>query len=97
MINNTPAQNAAMRPHPAAALSSLYVDMADLCEAQDAALMQIMAVAKMAGSTLWCETEESMLDVSHALEAIRKIAALAAAQIDATQLEIEDARRHAAA
>lgn len=91
-MTSNAVQNPTLRPHPAAALSSLYVDMADLCEAQDAALMQIMAVAKMAGSTLWCETEESMLDVSHALEAIQKIAALAAAQIDATQIEIEDAR-----
>ena len=91
------AQNANLRPHAAAALSSLHVDVAVLCEAQDAALMQIMSVARTADAALCGEAEDSVDNVSHALAAIAKIAALAAAQLDAARIEIEDARLHAAA
>lgn len=91
IINNTSAQNDDLQPHPAAAASSLGVTLADLFDALDAALMQVTSISKMAGNVVWSETDESRLDVSHALDAIRNIGGSAAANLDTVRIEIDDA------
>lgn len=95
-MNN--AQNATLRPHPAAALSSLRIAVGELCEAQDSALMQVIAMAKLAKAALDSDMDDATDNAGHALDAIIKIAGLANANLDAAQIEIGDARvRNAAA
>ena len=76
------ANNPVRRPHPAAALSSLCVDMADLCEAQDATLMQVMTIAKLMNAALDSEAEDASDDAAHALKAIVKLAGTAIEELD---------------
>lgn len=63
-----------------------------LCEAQDAATMQILAMATLARAALDGGIEGATDHVGHVLDAIRAIAAAAAASLDAAQIEISDAR-----
>ena len=96
MTSNT-AHTATLRPRPAA-LSSLRITVGELCEAQDSALMQVIAMAKLAKAALDSDTDDAADNAGHALDAIIKIAALANAKLDAAQIEISDAHiRDAAA
>lgn len=79
-------------PRPAAALSSLYVTVDELCASQDAALMQILAMAKLARNALDGDDEDAADHASHVLAAIIRIAAVANADLDAAQIDIEDGR-----
>lgn len=84
-----------LRPAPAASLSSLYVTVNELCATQDAALMQILSMAKLAKIGLNCDIEEAADHAGHILDAIMQIAAGAIGSLDAAQIEIDDARpRH---
>lgn len=66
-------------------------------EAQDNALMQVLAMAKLARAALDNEAEDAMLNVGFALDAIMRIAGEASAGLDAAQIAIGDARLAAAA
>lgn len=90
-------QNPSLRPHPAAALSSLSATVEELAEAQDATLMQIMAIAKLAKAAIDGETDDATDNAGHALDAIVRLAAIATEELDLTMLEIRDARLRAAA
>lgn len=83
-----------LRPTPAATLSSLYVTVNELCASQDAALMQILSMAKLAKNGLNADIEEAADHAGHVLDAIMQIAAAAVAGLDAAQIEIDDARPH---
>ena len=90
-------QNPSPRPHPATALSSQHVAVEVLVEAQDATLMQIMAIAKLAKAAIDSEAGDATDNAGNALAAIVKLAALATANLDTTHLEVSDARLRAAA
>jgi hypothetical protein len=81
-----------LRPHPAAALSSLYVTVDELCASQDAALMQILSIAKLARAALDGDVEDATDHAGHAFDAIMRIAAAANAELDAIQIGVEDSR-----
>lgn len=85
-------QNPSLRPHPAAALSSQHVAVEELVEAQDATLMQIMAIAKLAKAAIDIEADDATDNAGNALAAIIKLAAVATEQLDLAMLEIGDAR-----
>lgn len=91
MTSNT-AQNATLHPHPAAALSSFRIVVGELCDEQDAALMQVIAMAKLVKAALDSDMDDAADNASHALDAIIKIATLASAKLDTAQIEISDAR-----
>lgn len=85
-----------LRPTPAAALPSLYVTVNELCATQDAALMQILTMARLGRKVLNDDIEDAAEDAGHVLDAIMQIAAGAIGSLDAAQIEIDDARpRHA--
>lgn len=84
------AQNAALRPHAVAALSSLTVTVGELAEAQDAALMQIVALAQLAKAALEGEAEDAADNVGHALAAISKLAGTAIEELDSAMEGIRD-------
>ncbi|SDQ98794.1 hypothetical protein SAMN05428982_2763 [Pseudoxanthomonas sp. CF385] len=81
-----------LRPTPAVALSSLYVTVKELCASQDAALMQILTMAKLARNGLNDDIEDAAEHAGHVLDAIMRIAAAIIADLDVAQNEIEDAR-----
>jgi hypothetical protein len=81
-----------LRPTAAVTLSSLYVTVNELCASQDAALMQILSMAKLAKHGLNGDIEEASDHAGHVLDAIIQITAGALASLDAAQIEIDDAR-----
>lgn len=83
-------QSATLRPHPAADLSSLIVTVNDTAEAQDDALMQIHAVAKLAKAAIEREGDDATGNIAHALDAIAKLAATAIDELDCAMLDIRD-------
>lgn len=84
------AQNATLRPHAAAALSSLTVTVGELTEAQDDALMQLVALAQLAKTALEGEAEDAADNVGHALSAISKLAATAMRELESAMEDIRD-------
>lgn len=90
-------QNPSLRPHPAAALSSQHVAVEELVEAQDATLMQIMAIAKLANAAIDSEADDATDNAGLALDAIVRLAAIGNEELDLAMLEIRDARLRAAA
>lgn len=91
------AQNATLRPNPAAALSSLIVTVKDTADAQDDALMRIHAVAALARAALEREAEDAADTVGHALAAISKLAATAMGELESAMEDIRDFGAHAGA
>lgn len=66
-----------------------------LCEAQDAALMQVMAIADLAKGALWSDAEDAELGrirLDSLLSAVAGIAGAAIAKLDTAQIAISDAR-----
>ena len=90
-------QNPSLRPHPAAALSSQHVAVEELAEAQDATLMQIMAIAKLAKAAIDGEADDATDNAGLALDAIVRLAAIGNEELDLAMIEIRDAQSHAAA
>lgn len=90
------SQTATLRPHPAAALSSLKITLDELHKAQDDALMQVLAIAKLASDALDSDAPDAAANASNALAAIVRIAAHAADELDEAMVEISDARPYAA-
>jgi len=82
------------RPLRAVAASNLAVTFVALCEAQDAATMRILAIAKLARHALDSEMDDAMDTVGHALDSIMALAGEANAAIDEAQAEVEHARNH---
>lgn len=95
MNNAQTAQTATLRPHPAAALSSLHVTVEDLSETQDDALMQVFALAKLAKAALDGETGDATDIVGHALAAIAKLAATAMEELDCSMQDIREYAKRA--
>lgn len=91
------AQNATLRPHAVAALSSLTVTVGELAEAQDAALMQIVALAQLAKAALEGEAEDAADNVAHALAAISKLAGRAMRELESAMEDIRDFGAHPSA
>jgi hypothetical protein len=79
----------------------LYEKVDAMCGAQDAAMMQILTIAKLAkaalDSNLECAMNDAANDVAHALAAILGIATAANDRLDAALVEIGDLRLCAAA
>ena len=90
-------QNPSLRPHPAAALSSQHLAVEELVEAQDATLMQIMAIAKLAKAAIDGEADDATDNAGLALDAIVRLAAIGNEELDLAMIEIRDAQSHAAA
>ena len=90
-------QNPSLRPHPAAALSSQHVAVEELVEAQDATLMQIMAIAKLVKAAIDSEADDATDNAVNALDAIVRLAAIGNEELDLAMIEIRDARLRAAA
>ncbi|MDN5780525.1 MAG: hypothetical protein L0H23_00640 [Luteimonas sp.] len=76
--------------------NALHDTVDALCEAQDAATMQIVAIAKLARQALDSEADDAVDQVGHAIDAIMQLAAAANAQLDRDQIAISDARLYAA-
>lgn len=80
------------QPHPAAVASSLAVTINELCDAQDAATMEIIAVAKLARHALDSEAPDAAEHVGFALDTIMRLAAGAIAALDEVQTDVGDMR-----
>lgn len=81
-------QNATLRPNAAATLSSLNMTVGELAEAQDAALMQIVALAQLAKAALEREAEDAAENAGFVLAAISKLAATAMGELESAMEDI---------
>lgn len=79
------------------ATNPLHDAVEALCEAQDAATMQIFAIAKLARQALDSELDESEDHAGYALDAIMRIAVDASAHLDVAQIALGGVRLAAAA
>jgi len=72
--------------------SGLAVTLTQLCEAQDAVTMQILATARLARQALDSGAADALDDIGHTLDLIARIAGEANAAIDEAQAAAELAR-----
>lgn len=95
-MTNTLAASATEQPNATALLSSITVSLGDLSEAQDAALFEIVALAKLATAALATEAEDAADNAVAALAVIARTAGAAIHRQDEAAEGMRDAIRLAA-
>lgn len=78
--------------HPAAVASGLTATFNELCEAQDAALVEVMAIAKLARHAMDSDAPDAVEQAGFALDAIARLTAAASAALDEAQIDVGDMR-----